>query len=76
MPMKRPAYKIDAGCPGSDLAGGTAAALASASIIFKPTDSSYSEKLLAHAKQLYDFADRYRGKYSDCITDAQQYYNS
>lgn len=25
MPMKRPAYKIDAGCPGSDLAGGTAA---------------------------------------------------
>ncbi|MDI5787524.1 hypothetical protein PO124_00460 [Bacillus licheniformis] len=31
--MKRPAYKIDAGCPGSDLAGGTAAALASASII-------------------------------------------
>ncbi|MCY8410803.1 glycoside hydrolase family 9 protein, partial [Bacillus haynesii] len=49
---------------------------ASASIIFKPTDSSYSEKLLAHAKQLYDFADRYRGKYSDCITDAQQYYNS
>ncbi|MCY7815739.1 glycoside hydrolase family 9 protein [Bacillus haynesii] len=76
MPMERPAYKIDAGCPGSDLAGGTAAALASASIIFKPTDSSYSEKLLAHAKQLYDFADRYRGKYSDCITDAQQYYNS
>ncbi|MCY8216902.1 glycoside hydrolase family 9 protein [Bacillus haynesii] len=76
MPMERPAYKIDASCPGSDLAGGTAAALASASIIFKPTDSSYSEKLLAHAKQLYDFADRYRGKYSDCITDAQQYYNS
>ncbi|MEC1504542.1 glycoside hydrolase family 9 protein [Bacillus haynesii] len=76
MPMERPAYKIDASCPGSDLAGGTAAALASVSIIFKPTDSSYSEKLLAHAKQLYDFADRYRGKYSDCITDAQQYYNS
>ncbi|MCY9399216.1 glycoside hydrolase family 9 protein [Bacillus haynesii] len=76
MPMKRPAYKIDAACPGSDLAGGTAAALASASIIFKPTDASYSNKLLAHAKELYDFADRYRGKYSDCITDAQQYYNS
>ncbi|MDE1376561.1 glycoside hydrolase family 9 protein, partial [Bacillus licheniformis] len=59
MPMKRPAYKIDAACPGSDLAGGTAAALASASIIFKPTDASYSNKLLAHAKELYDFADRY-----------------
>ncbi|QHZ49072.1 endoglucanase [Bacillus sp. NSP9.1] len=76
MPMERPAYKIDASCPGSDLAGGTAAALASASIIFKPTDPSYSNQLLTHAKQLYDFADRYRGKYSDCITDARQYYNS
>lgn len=76
MPMKRPAYKIDAGCPGSDLAGGTAAALAAASVVFQPTDSSYANTLLTHAKQLYAFADQYRGKYSDCITDARQYYNS
>ncbi|PZD96207.1 endoglucanase [Paenibacillus sambharensis] len=76
MQMQRPAYKIDASCPGSDLAGTTAAALASASIIFKPTDAAYAEQLLKHAKELYSFADQYRGKYSDCIKDAASYYNS
>lgn len=76
MPMARPAYKIDAQNPGSDLAAETAAALASASIVFKDVDPAYSTKLLTHAKQLYDFADKYRGKYSDVITDAQAFYNS
>jgi endoglucanase len=76
MPMQRPAYKISASCPGSDLAGETAAALAAASIVFKPTDPSYANTLLAHARELYTFADTYRGKYSDCITDAQAYYQS
>ncbi|MDN4068472.1 glycoside hydrolase family 9 protein [Paenibacillus vini] len=76
MPMQRPAYKIDAAHPGSDLAGETAAALAAASIIFKDSDPSYSAELLRHAKELYSFADQYRGKYSDSITDATQFYNS
>ncbi len=44
--------------PGSDLAGETAAALAAASILFKDADSAYSEKLLTHAKQLFNFADK------------------
>lgn len=76
MPMARPAYKIDAAHPGSDLAAETAAALASASIIFRDSDPAYADKLLLHAKQLYNFADTYRGSYSDTITDAQQYYKS
>lgn len=76
MPMARPAYKIDASCPGSDLAGQTAAAMASSSMVFADSDPAYAGKLLTHAKQLYAFADAYRGKYSDCITDAQAYYNS
>ncbi|MER7722506.1 glycoside hydrolase family 9 protein [Streptomyces sp. NPDC096323] len=76
MPMKRPAYKIDASCPGTDLAGQTAAALASSSMVFADSDPAYATKLITHAKQLYTFADTYRGKYSDCITDAQAYYNS
>jgi endoglucanase len=42
--------------------------------VFKSTDSSYANTLLTHAKQLYDFAKNYRGKYSDSITDAQSYY--
>jgi hypothetical protein len=59
---------------GSDLAGETAAALAAASIVFKNVDSTYSNNLLTHAKQLFDFANNYRGKYSDSITDAKKFY--
>jgi hypothetical protein len=32
--------------------------------------------LVQHAKELYDFADKHRKKYSDSITDAAGYYNS
>nr|QIN90904.1 endoglucanase [uncultured bacterium] len=76
MPMNRPAYKIDSSCGGSDLAGETAAAMAASSIVFRPTDPDYADKLLTHAKQLYTFADTVRGKYSDCITDAANFYKS
>jgi endoglucanase len=76
MQMARPAYRVTTSCPGSDLAGETAAAMAAASIAFRPTDAAYANTLLSHARQLYAFADTYRGKYSDCITDAGGYYNS
>jgi hypothetical protein len=59
---------------GSDLAGETAAALAAASIVFKNVDSTYSNNLLTSARQLFDFANNYRGKYSDSITDARNFY--
>ena len=74
--MARPAYKIDASCPGSDLAGETAAAMAASSIVFKPTDATYSSTLLTNAEQLYSFADNYRGKSNSCITAASSYYTS
>jgi hypothetical protein len=76
MQMARPAYKIDASKPGSELAAETAAAMAAASIIFKTDDPTYSATLLTHAKQLYSFADNYRGVYSESITDAAGYYRS
>jgi uncharacterized repeat protein (TIGR02543 family) len=76
MKMARPAYKIDASKPGSDLAAETAAAMAAASIVFASDDPSYSATLLQHAVQLYNFADNYRGVYSDAITDAAGYYRS
>ncbi len=76
MQMARPSYRVTTACPGSDLAGETAAAMAAASIAFRPTDATYANTLLAHARQLYTFADTYRGKYSDCITDASSFYNS
>jgi endoglucanase len=76
LPMARPSYKIDATCGGSDLAGETAAAMAASSIVFRPTDPAYADKLLTHARQLYTFADTVRKAYSDCITDAAAYYKS
>ncbi|KAF2321613.1 hypothetical protein GH714_000638 [Hevea brasiliensis] len=76
MTTPRTAYKLDEYHPGSDLAGETAAALAASSIAFKPYNSSYSILLLVHAKQLFSFADRFRGLYDDSIQNAKQFYSS
>jgi endoglucanase len=76
MQMARPSFRITASCPGSDLAGETAAAMAASSMVFRPTDPGYADTLLMHAQQLYNFADNFRGKYSDCISDAAGFYNS
>ncbi len=63
----RPAYKIDAAHPGTELAAETAAALASASLVFQSADPAYSRTLLGHAVSLYAFADQYRGEYSEVV---------
>ncbi|KAI3454555.1 hypothetical protein Pfo_011218 [Paulownia fortunei] len=76
MTTPRTAYKLDPEHPGSDLAGETAAALAAASLAFKPYDSTYSNLLLVHAKQLFSFANRFRGFYDDSIESAKQFYTS
>ena len=74
MPMARPSYKIDAQNPGSDLAAESAAALASAALLFKDTDPTYADTLTQHAIDLFDLADNHRGKYSDSIHDANKFY--
>ena len=74
IPNYRPAFKLDPQNPGSDLAAESAASLASASILFKDSNPGYSAELLEHAIQLFDFADTYRGVYSDSITDAGKFY--
>ncbi|XWS54335.1 hypothetical protein CRYUN_Cryun10bG0081100 [Craigia yunnanensis] len=76
MTTPRTAFKLDQDHPGSDLAGETAAALAAAAIAFKPYNSSYSDLLLVHAKQLFSFADRFRGLYDDSVQCAKQFYTS
>ncbi|CAO2819347.1 unnamed protein product [Amaranthus hypochondriacus] len=67
MDTPRNVYKVSTQNPGSDVAAETAAALASASIVFKDSDPSYSSKLLHRAIQVFDFADTYRGSYSDSL---------
>ncbi|MBF9127466.1 glycoside hydrolase family 9 protein [Plantactinospora sp. S1510] len=76
LPMARPAYKIDASCGGADLAGETAAAMAASSMVFRPTDPTYADRLLTHARQLYTFADTVRRAYHECITDVTSFYKS
>lgn len=76
MVVQRPSYKIDEENPGSELAAETAAALAAVSILLADDDPTYSATLLEHARELYSFADNYRGKYSSSITDAAGFYNS
>ncbi|KAG7552547.1 Six-hairpin glycosidase superfamily [Arabidopsis thaliana x Arabidopsis arenosa] len=63
MDTPRTLYSISSSSPGSEAAGEAAAALAAASLVFKRVDSTYSSKLLNHAKSLFEFADKYRGSY-------------
>lgn len=74
MTIPRPSYKIDANNPGSDLAGETSAALAASSIAFSQVDPGYSAVLLQHSRELFNFADTYRGKYSDSVPGASSFY--
>lgn len=76
MTMNRPAYRIDAQKPGSEVAAEAAASLAAAAIAFRSTDPAYADKLLKHARELFNFADTYRGKYSESVPDAASFYNS
>ncbi|KAJ8450933.1 hypothetical protein Cgig2_032558 [Carnegiea gigantea] len=65
MDTARTAYVVDAPNPASDVAGETAAALAAASMAFRSTEPDYSETLLRNAITAFQFADNYRGAYSD-----------
>ncbi|CAN4103989.1 unnamed protein product [Withania somnifera] len=76
MTTSRRAYKINKDHPGSDVAGETAAALAAASILFRRTNPHYSHLLLVHAEQLFEFGDKYRGKYDASVGAAKGYYPS
>ncbi|XP_003564003.2 endoglucanase 16 [Brachypodium distachyon] len=76
MTTSRQAYKVDRDRPGSDVAGETAAALAAASMAFRDTNPHYAHLLLHHAQQLFEFADKYRGKYDSSIAEVKSYYAS
>ncbi|CAG5120475.1 unnamed protein product, partial [Candidula unifasciata] len=70
MTMNRPCYTVNKTKPGSDVASGTAAALAAGSIAYKDNgDASYAAKLLDAAKSLYSFAKSNRG-----VFEGQAYY--
>lgn len=76
MTEKRPLTQVNTSAPGTDVAAETAAAMASASLVFKTVNSTYSSMLLKHAEQLFTFADKYRALYSLSIPEVQTFYNS
>lgn len=59
--MVRPTTLATANKPATEVAAGTAAAMAAASVVFKEVDAAYSRRLLDAAKELYEFASAYRG---------------
>ncbi|KAL8060326.1 hypothetical protein ABFX02_02G017800 [Erythranthe guttata] len=65
MDTSRTVYTVEAPNPASDVAGETAAALAAASIAFRSSDPGYAETLLRTATRVFEYADTYRGAYSD-----------
>ncbi|XP_057963750.1 endoglucanase 17 [Malania oleifera] len=65
MDTPRTVLKIDRDSPGSDVAAETAAALAAASLVFRRSDPAYSKLLLRRAIGVFEFADKYRGPYSN-----------
>lgn len=76
MTEKRPLTQVNTSSPGTEVAAETAAAMASASLVFKKSDPIYSTTLLEHAEQLFSFADKHRASYSKSIPDVKPYYNS
>ncbi|NJR46762.1 MAG: cellulase, partial [Hyellaceae cyanobacterium CSU_1_1] len=72
----RPSFSIDPTRPGSDAAAGTASALASAAVLFRGTDDAYADELIKNAEALYEFAETYKGKYSDSVPQASPFYTS
>ncbi|KAG8383742.1 hypothetical protein BUALT_Bualt04G0045500 [Buddleja alternifolia] len=76
MTERRPVMQVNTSHPGTDVAAETAAAMASASLVFRSTNSKYSRLLLKHSRQLFTFADSYRGSYSMSIPQVEKFYNS
>lgn len=77
MEIERPTHTITNSCSGSDIAGETAAALASASIVFRDAgELDYAEQLLTTARATYAFAEQYPGNYTGCVDDVGFYASS
>ncbi|BFZ07399.1 hypothetical protein BsWGS_10438 [Bradybaena similaris] len=76
MTMARPAYKITPSKPGSDVAMETAAAMAAGYLAFKTKNPTYAATLLTHAKELWEFGNKYHGRYTDSVSAASGFYTS
>ncbi|KAK9136258.1 hypothetical protein Syun_015588 [Stephania yunnanensis] len=65
MDTTRTVYSVEAPNSASEVAGETAAALAASSMAFRRFDPGYAETLLRNAERAFEYADTYKGAYSD-----------
>ena len=72
--MPRPCIKITRWRQGTDLAAEVAATFAAASKILPSAQKA--ALCWKKAQELYDFADKHRGKYSDVVKEVTDYYPS
>eukprot|EP00126_Sphaerothecum_destruens_P007458 Sdes_comp19862_c0_seq1m12123 len=80
----REGYYVTEKCPGSDLTGETAAALAAGSMVFQYVAGNdgnseylqYASTLRYQAVQSMLFANSFQGKYSACINETRNFYGS
>merc|ERR1719454_1186024 len=68
MTMERPSYHISSSKPGTELAAQVSAAFAAASEVFAAEgDSAYADECMKRAREMFEFADEYRGDYHNSI---------
>ncbi|QCD89296.1 endoglucanase [Vigna unguiculata] len=67
MDTPRSVFKIDANTPGSKFVTETVVALATASLVFRRTDPTYSKVLARKAIKVFQFVDKYMGSYSNAL---------
>lgn len=74
MAMARPTYTCTSENRCSEVAGEMSAALASGSILFRDSNSTYADLLLDKAKKIYNYAQTYQG--NNGYTAANGFYSS
>lgn len=59
----RQAFYVDESNPSTEMAGQVSAALAATSVVWREKDPAFADECLRHAKELHNFADKFRGTY-------------
>ena len=71
-----PLYKVDKDHSGSEVTGEVAANFTASSILFIDEDLKYSQTLLKHEIELYEFADKFRGDYTSSVPEVAHFYGT
>ncbi|XP_070551480.1 uncharacterized protein [Ptychodera flava] len=69
MTMPRPAFPVNETHPATEVAGNGAASLAASYVVFKDVDPPYANELLRHARELYEFAYKFRGTFEESVPE-------